>query len=129
MSQNRKPPAYMTYAANVMGDRNFKRLGLAARGLLHTMQMECWMNHNIPNDPLEIAVTLGLNRDDIEALIEHVMPFFAITDGVIICPEIEDYRNHIAAIRVKQKAGGKKGVAIREDNKNNDKRNELMGNY
>lgn len=127
MSQNLKPPAYQTYAANILSNRNFKRLNLAARGLLHTMQMECWVNHNIPCDPSEIAMIFGLQKDDIEASLPAVMSFFAVVDGVIICPEIEDYRKYRENIRLQQKAGGKKGATIREDNKIKEKRNELMG--
>ena len=40
------------------------------------------------------------------------MPFFAETaEGQIISPELEDYRAHLAGIRVKQSDGGKNGAA------------------
>ena len=53
-------------------------------------------------------------------LLDHladVMPFFDLQDGFIICPELEDYRIHLADQKKKQSQGGKRGSRITNNNR------------
>jgi len=112
MSQNRPPPAYQEYAAAMLADIRFRTMSLAERGLLHTMRLECWVNSNLPKDPATLAKILGADAQEIAAMLPAVMGFFAIQDDLIICPELEKYRTHLASIREKQAQGGKHGAAL-----------------
>lgn len=112
MAQNRKPPAYQEYAAAMMARIEYRTMSLAERGLLYTLRQECWVNHFVPENPAMLAKLLGFDAADVASALPAVLPFFAIKDGMISCPELEDYRNHINDIRLRQSAGGKKGAAL-----------------
>ena len=53
---------------------------------------------------------LGYTKEEIDAALSAVRPFFAFDGHSIACPELLDYRHHLDAIRDKQRAGGKKGA-------------------
>lgn len=111
MAQNRKPPAYQEYAATILSDRNFRLMTLAERGLFFSMRLECWQNFNVPANPKALAKYLGYEASEIEtALTENVKTFFALNELNFVCPEIEDYRQHLNEQRKKQSEGGKKGA-------------------
>lgn len=112
MTQNRPPPAYMEYAAAMLANVQYRTMNLAERGLLDTMRRECWVNHSLPDSPSILARVLGFNQQQIEDTLPCVMPFFLVVDSKIICPELEDYRAHLTAIREKQSEGGKRGAGI-----------------
>ncbi len=108
MAQNRKPPAFQEYAATFLASKDFRLMSLEERGLLMTMRFECWENLNIPSNNEELATYLGF-RSNIP-LTSRVMSFFVKRDSVLICPELEDYRQHINERKAKQSIGGKKGA-------------------
>jgi uncharacterized protein YdaU (DUF1376 family) len=112
MAQNRKPPAYMEYASDMLAKREYRLLSLAARGLLQTMRYECWVNKSLPSDPGDLARIVGFPRDEIAALLPAVMFAFHDDGKNIVCPELENYRAHRAEIRAAQREGGKNGAAI-----------------
>lgn len=112
MSQNRQPPAYMEYAANLMAQLPFRTMPLEARGLLFTMKLECWVNARLPSNENDLAKVLGVTVAEVSNSINAVMPFFMTVGQFIICPELEDYRAHLAERRAKQSKGGKIGSAI-----------------
>lgn len=112
MAQNRPPPSFQEYANNWLANRHYRLATLAERGLLQTMRYECWVNHSLPSDPATLARVIGFTSEEVSRALPAVMPFFAETaEGQIISPELEDYRAHLASIRVKQSAGGKNGAA------------------
>lgn len=121
MAQNRPPPAYMEYAAAMLANVQYRTMSLEERGLLDTMRRECWVNRSLPNSPAVLARVLGLDTQQIEDALPCVMPFFQVTDSKIICPELEDYRAHLTAIREKQSEGGKRGAGITNSAKNKPK--------
>lgn len=111
MAQNRKPPAYQEYAATILADRNFRLMTLAERGLFFTMRLECWQNSTVPASTKELAKYLGYESSDIENLLsERVKAFFEAKGSDYICPEIEDYRQHLNDQKRRQSEGGKKGA-------------------
>lgn len=112
MSQNRDAPAYQEYAATILALLSFRTMTLQDRGLLYTMRLECWVNKRLPIDKNDLAKVLGLPINEVSASLPVVMPFFKVQNDFIICPELEDYRAHLAERRVKQSQGGKKGSAI-----------------
>lgn len=111
MTQNKPPPAFQEYAANMMASVQYRVLNLSERGLLYTMRLECWVNQSLPTEPEKIAKILGFRNEEVKSVLPAVMPFFAIKDGEIVCPELEDYRAHLEDIRSKQSSGGKAGAA------------------
>lgn len=90
---------------------HFRMLSPAERGLLWTMRMECWVNHALPKCPAQLAKVLGFPEHVVAAGLPMLMPFFAEESGLLVCPELENYRAHLAGIRAKQAAGGKEGAA------------------
>jgi len=111
MAQNRPPPAYQEFAAAMLASIHFRMLSPAERGLLWTMRMECWVNHALPKCPAQLARVLGFPEDVVAAGLPMLANFFNEDDGLLICPELENYRAHLAGIRAKQAAGGKEGAA------------------
>lgn len=112
MAQNLPAPCYQVYAASTLASLPFRQAALAVRGLIHTMQLECWVNYRMPNNPAALARVLGLDVREVAAALPEAMAYFQIEGEYIICPQLEDYRNHLNEIREKQKAGGKKGADI-----------------
>jgi len=111
MAQNRPPPAFQEYAANLMARTDYRVLSLAQRGLLMTLRLECWVNVRLPNDPATLARVVGFGDEEIKAALPAIMPFFVSEGGQLICPELEDYRQHLQAISNKKSEGGKRGAA------------------
>lgn len=113
MAQNRKPPSYQEYAATILSSKSFRVMTLSQRGLLFTMRLECWVNQSIPSSLNELAKYLGFTHQEItDSLSADVISFFSNSEGLYICPELEDYRQHIKERREKQSAGGKKAAAV-----------------
>ena len=115
--QNREPPAYQEYAANMLASRDFRLMTATARGLLFSMRLECWANRTLPGEPGALAKTLGLEAGDVGAELPTVMPFFSFEDGEIRCPELDRYREHLEARHLKQSQGGKASAATRAKDK------------
>lgn len=115
--QNRKPPAYQEYAATILSELPFRTMTLQERGLLYTMRLECWVNMRLPDTHNELAKVLGLPVAEVAESLGAVMPFFDLQDGFIICPELEDYRTHLADQKKRQSQGGKLGSAITNSNR------------
>lgn len=110
MAQNKKPPAFQEYAANMMALAPYRMLNLAERGLLYTMRLECWVNQALPQKPEVLGKFLGFDADEVQSALPAIMPFFAIKDGQIVSPDLEDYREKLQEIREKQAKGGKRGA-------------------
>jgi hypothetical protein len=110
--QNRKPPAYLEYAATILVQLPFRTMALQDRGLFYTMRLECWINKRLPQEPHKLAKILGYSVEEVAGSLDAVMPFFNIVDGFLISPELEDYREYLAERRRRQSKGGKRGSAI-----------------
>ena len=113
MAQNRPPPAFQEYAANMMARLEYRSLTLAERGLLLTLRHECWVNGRLPSDPNRLAKVLGFTADEVRQALPAVMPFFAEFDNFLICPDLENYRIHLENARNRMSAGGKKSAEKR----------------
>jgi hypothetical protein len=112
MAQNRKAPAFQEYAATILSSKAFRVMNLSERGLLFTMRLECWANQSIPSLSNELAKYLGFNHQEVsDALSDNVESYFNNSGGSYVCPELEDYRQHLIEQREKQSSGGKKGAA------------------
>jgi hypothetical protein len=123
MPQNRKPPAYMEYAATVLSTREYRLMTLAQRGLFHTMRLECWVNHHVPASLDELAKYLGIESSEARAtLTDGVKSFFNEENGLYSCPELEDYRQYLAERKAKQSKGGERGAAIKNRKRNTSNR-------
>jgi len=113
MAQNRKPPAYLEYAATMLANRQYRLMPLAERGLLYAIRLECWENKLVPAPHDQLAKYLGCDVVEVKsALTERVKAFLNEKDGSLTCPELEDYRQHLAERKLKQSNGGKGGAAI-----------------
>lgn len=112
MTQNREAPAYQEYAAQMMARIEFRLMSLAARGLLYTLRNECWVNGSMPADPERLARCIGFPSDEVTTALQELKPFFQETDGLLRCPELDDYRLHIDAVRLRKSEGGRKGAEM-----------------
>ncbi len=110
MAQQREAPAYQEYAAAMMARREYRTISLAARGLLYSLRLECWVNRSVPADPLMLSRVLGFQRDEVEPALNEITVFLVLDGENLVFRDLEDYRTHIASIRQKQAAGGKKGA-------------------
>jgi len=111
MAQQREAPAYQEYAASMMARTAYRVMSLEARGLLYSLRLECWVNGSVPADPRTLARVLGYPPEQIEAALPEVLPLLRITDDVIRCPELDDYRDHLDERRQRQSDGGRAGAA------------------
>ena len=111
MAQNRPAPCYQEYSASMLANVNFRQMPLAARGLLYTLRLECWENHQLPADSKKLSSVLRFDEAEIIAAMQWLDLFFQTNDGWITSPDLEDYRTHLAGQRKAQSVGGKKGAA------------------
>jgi hypothetical protein len=112
MSQNREPPAYLEYAAAMLVKIEYLTMRLPERGLFDTMRRWCWVNKGLPGRHDLLAKVLGVTEQEIDDYLPAVMPFFSVSEGLIFCPELEDYRKHLEDRKEKQSRGGKTGSAL-----------------
>lgn len=118
--QNREPPAYFEYAAAMLASREFRLMTAAARGVLYSMKLECWVNKTLPADPSAMAKILLIDTDVVVAVLPVVMKYFVEDNGEIRSVELDNYRAHLESIRLLKSQGGKTGASI-----TNSKRNKL----
>ena len=113
----REAPAYQEYAASVLASIQFREAGMASRGLLWTLKLECWVNGKVPADPKRLAKVLGTS-DDLTQLLAEVISFFEIEGEYLTCPELDAYRTELNDRRTRQSAGGKAGAEKTNSAKN-----------
>lgn len=117
MSSNgtrRPPPAFQMYSSDRLADRQFKMMTLAERGLLHTLELEMWVNRSVPVDVSAMARILGLDAGEVaEALSERVLARFTQSGDDLSSPDLEAYRQKLEEHHRKKSEGGKKGMANR----------------
>ena len=111
--QNRDAPAYQEYAAAMMAKIEYRTMSLAARGLLYSMRLECWVNGMLPANPDRLAKILGFTVDEIKNSLPEVQSFFANVDGFLISPELDNYKIHLAEGKKRMSDGGKKAMQKR----------------
>ncbi len=111
MTQNRPPPAYQEYAAQLLANRDFRVLSLSERGLLWTIRLECWVNQSLPADSAMLGRVLGFSADEVRHALPNISAFLGQSEDSLTCPELDDYRQHLATQRQKQSDGGKRGAA------------------
>lgn len=112
----RRPPAFQFYPSNVMSSIQYRTMSLAERGLMMSMQNECWVNDSVPSDIKVLAKILGYPENEIkESLTPNVMHFFYKEDERIISPELIAYRNKLDERQRLQIEGGKKGAARKKE--------------
>lgn len=109
----------------MMAKTDYRVMSLAGRGLLYSMRLECWVNHSLPREVAKLAKVLGFDPVEVSGAIDEVVPFFDFGDTAITCPELDDYRQHLAGVSAKKSEGGKKGAAKTNGKK---KSTETTGN-
>jgi len=101
-------PAYQEYASDMLGNRNFKTMTLAERGLLYTLRMDCWVNRSVPTDPTELAHYLGIQVDQLRnVLTKRVLDFTEAIDDEMVFPDLEEYRDKLTKAREGRRQGAK----------------------
>lgn len=112
----RRPPAFQFYPSNIMSTIQYRTMTLAERGLMMSMQNECWVNDFVPSDNKLLAKILGYSEKEIEeCLTPNVMHFFFKDNEKIICPELIAYRNKLDERQRLQIEGGKKGALRKKE--------------
>lgn len=110
----RDAPAYQEYAAQMLANSRYRLMSLVERGLLDTLRRECWVNVGLPEKAETLAKMLSFDVAEVAAALPAVMPFFAVKDGLIVCPELDDLRAAYADRRERQAAGGKRSAEKRK---------------
>ena len=136
-AKKRGPPAFQMYAPDRLADRTFKAMRAAERGLLHSIELECWVNGSVPADHHELARILSMDAAEVEAAFtERVWRFLERREGtetVIVCPDLDEYRAKLEAKRASMSTGGRKGADSRWKDKppngdpNGDPKGRLRG--
>jgi len=123
----RPAPAYQIYPSNIMSNINWRTMSLEQRGLMITLQFECWVNGSVPSNPETLAKLLLIGDSSLKDLLSNeVMSFFDIRDEKIVCPELAAYKDILDKRRSKQSEGGKKGQIIKKNKQLDD---EEFENY
>jgi len=112
----RPAPAYQEYAASRLADRLYKAMSAPERGVFYSMRLECWVNGCVPALKRDLARVLGLEIDEVQrGLTTRVLAHFEerhADDGrMLICPELETYREELDRRHQRQSEGGKQTAA------------------
>lgn len=127
--KKKPPPAFQMYSSDRLADRPFKMMSLAERGLLHTLELECWCNRNVPANIDAMARTLGLNASEVkDALSDLVLAHFTQAGDNLTSPELETYREKLDKHHRLKSEGGKKGMAHRWPNNTDNSVNNSVNN-
>lgn len=104
-------PWFRIFASHYLADRNFRTASLEERGLVLSMQLECWVCTDIPSDPTELSQILGVPSDQVKrSLSPKVLSFFNTRNENYYSQFLDDQRNEFLARRKKQSEGGHKGA-------------------
>lgn len=104
-------PWFRVFASHYLADRNFRTASLEERGLVLSMQLECWVCSDIPTDPNELSQILGVPKDQVtRALSPKVLSFFNTRNQSYYSQFLDDQRNEFLDRRKKQSEGGQKGA-------------------
>jgi hypothetical protein len=123
----RPAPAYQIYPSNIMSNINWRTMSLEQRGLMITLQFECWVNGSVPSNPQILAKLLLIGDSSLKDLLSNeVMSFFDVRDEKIVCPELAAYKYILDQRRSKQSEGGKKGQTMKKNKQLDD---EEFENY
>ena len=123
----RLAPAYQIYPSNIMSDINWRTMSLEQRGLMITLQFECWVNDSVPSNPATLAKMILCRNGNLKDLMtKELMSFFMEEDGKIVCPELDAYKEKLDEQRKRQSEGGKKGQTIKKNRQLDD---EEFENY
>ncbi len=88
MAQNRKPPAFQEYASTMLANISFRSMNMEARGLLHTMRLECWANYELPSDLELLSSVLG--KQVTPDMLKAAGSLFDINDALIPLGAIQE---------------------------------------
>lgn len=103
-------PAFQEYPADFLGNRDWRCLTLAQRGLLQTMRFECWTVGNVPADVNELAQCVGIGANELsEMLTAKVLRHFSKVGDVYVCDSLDKYKSYLINRREKMVEGGRKG--------------------
>ncbi len=109
-------PAFQCYASNIIADKRYRLMSPAERFVWVSIYLECWPNHAVPADPVELAKYLGYPVEDVKAgLTARVLTFFKEVKGELISPELEEYRATLVERNLKKSKGGTKGAERKRD--------------
>ncbi len=109
-------PAFLCYASNIIADKRYRLMSPSERFVWVSIYLECWPNHSLPANPVELAKYLGHSVEDVKAgLTARVLTFFKEVKGELISPELEEYRETLRLRNLKKSEGGKKGVERKRD--------------
>ena len=100
-------PAFQCYAGNIIVSKQYRLMTPIERSVWISIYLECWPNHNVPADPVELAKYLGYSVEEIKAgLTPRVLSFFKKSNGEITSPELEEYRETLRMRNLKKSKGG-----------------------
>lgn len=103
-------PAFQEYPADYLGNRDWRCLTLAQRGLLQTMRFECWTVGNVPADQEELAQCVGIAVDELaKMLTSKVLQYFNKVGDSYVCEALDNYKAYLVNRREKMVEGGRKG--------------------
>ena len=88
MAQNRQPPAFQEYASTTLANISFRSMNMEARGLLHTMRLECWANYELPSDLELLSSVLG--KQVTPDMLKAAGSLFDINDALIPLEAIQE---------------------------------------
>ncbi|WP_438979027.1 hypothetical protein [Polynucleobacter sp.] len=104
-------PYFPLYAANIIASKYYRLMNLQERGLWISILMECWPNISVPNDVEELTAYLGARDGEItQQSLDKVLKVFQTRNDQIFSQELDDQRRNYLERRLKQSAGGIKGV-------------------
>jgi len=116
-TSRRAPPAFQMYAASRLADRDFRSAAAVERGVLHSMELECWVNGTIPRDPRALARVLGLDAAEVQAgltqrVLRHFQPRHDDLEGeVLVHPELDAYRAKLDTQYENRADAGRRNIA------------------
>lgn len=103
-------PSFQEYPADFLGNRDWRCLSLAQKGLLQIMRFECWTVGNVPASLDDLAFCVGVSVEELSSLmVPRVMKHFTKRGDHYVCESLDNYKSYLIERREKMSEGGRKG--------------------
>lgn len=103
-------PSFQEYPLDWLGNREWRSLTLAQKGLIQAMRFECWVSGDVPANNSDLAHCVGISQEDLVSILTpRVIKYFSRKGDVYVCESLDKYKAYLIDRREKLSEAGRKG--------------------
>ena len=103
-------PSFQEYPLDWLGNRDWRSLSLAQKGLVQAMRFECWVSGDVPANVDDLSACVGVSSSELaQILTTKVTRYFTKKGDVFVCESLDKYKSYLIDRREKLSEAGRKG--------------------